>query len=95
MAMQAWQATAYGADGNPGDTISKLVLKNDVPIPIAKDGQVVIKVEFCAINPIDWKLFSGGFHGNFPLTFPVSNFWWHFVYYSLHIKQIYRHIQSL
>jgi len=74
MAMQAWQATAYGADGNPGDTISKLVLKKDVPIPTAKDGQVVIKVEFCAINPIDWRLFSGGYHGNFPLAFPVSNF---------------------
>ena len=74
MAMQAWQATAYGADGNPGDKISKLVLKTDVPIPTAKDGQVVIKVEFCAINPIDWRLFLGGYHGNFPLTFPVSNF---------------------
>ena len=42
--MLAWQALAYGVDGNPGDTISKLVLKDDVPIPVAKDGQVVIKV---------------------------------------------------
>ena len=70
--MLAWQALAYGVDGNPGDTISKLVLKDDVPIPVAKDGQVVIKVEICAINPIDWKLFSGGFDGMFPLTFPYT-----------------------
>jgi NADPH:quinone reductase-like Zn-dependent oxidoreductase len=70
--MQAWQATAYGEGGNPADTISKLVLKEDVPIPVAKDGQVVIKVEMCAINPIDWKLFSGGLHGIVPVTFPYS-----------------------
>lgn len=69
--MQAWQATAYGADGNPGDTISKLVL-SDVPIPSAKDGQVVIKVEMAGINPIDWKLFSGGLHGIVPVSFPYT-----------------------
>ena len=70
--MQSWQATAYGEGGNPADTISKLVLKADVPIPVAKDGQVVIKVEMCAINPIDWRLFSGGLHGILPVTFPYT-----------------------
>ena len=49
MAMQVWQVTAYGADDNPGNTISKLVIKTDVPISTAKDGQVIIKVEWCYI----------------------------------------------
>ena len=70
MSMKAWQVTAYGANGNPGDTISKLVLNHDVKIPVAKEGQVVIKVECCAINPLDWKLFSGHMQAMFPLTFP-------------------------
>ena len=70
MSMKAWQVTAYGANGNPGDTISKLVLNHDVPIPVAREGEVVIKVECCAINPLDWKLFSGHMQAMFPLTFP-------------------------
>jgi len=67
--MQAWQATAYGAEGNPADTISKLQL-NTIAIPEPKDGQVQIKVEVASVNPIDWKLFSGGLHGIAPVTFP-------------------------
>ena len=50
--------------------ISKLVLNHNVKIPVAKEGQVVIKVECCAINSLDWKLFSGHMQAMFPLTFP-------------------------
>lgn len=67
--MQAWQATGYGADGNPADTISKLQL-NSIAIPEPKEGQVQIKVQVASVNPIDWKVFSAGLHGIAPVTFP-------------------------
>ena len=67
--MKAWQASAYGADGNPADTIANLKLA-DVEIPPAGAGQIQVKVSLAAINPIDWKLFSGGLHGIVPCTFP-------------------------
>jgi len=70
--MKAWRCHAYGADGNPADAIAKLKLEEDVPIPEPKAGQVQIKVQFAGVNPIDWKLFSGGFHGTCPVTFPYT-----------------------
>jgi len=69
--MKAWRAHAYGEGGNPADTISKMTL-DDVPVPVAGAGQVQIKVAFAAVNPIDWKLFSGGMHGICPVSFPYT-----------------------
>jgi len=68
--MQAWTAPCYGTNGNPADTIEKMQLCT-VPVPEPKAGQVQVKVNTASVNPIDWKLFSGGLHGVAPIeTFP-------------------------
>ena len=67
--MKAWTCAAYGADGNPGDAIAKLEL-SEIAIPAPGAGQVQVKISHAAVNPIDWKLFSGGLHGICPCTFP-------------------------
>lgn len=67
--MKAWTCAGYGADGNPGDAIAKLEM-SEVAIPAPGAGQVQVKISHAAVNPIDWKLFSGGLHGICPCTFP-------------------------
>ena len=67
--MKAWRASSYGTEGDPADTIANLKLE-DVEIPSAGAGEILVRVELAAVNPIDWKLFSGGMHGMFPCTFP-------------------------
>ena len=67
--MKAWTCAGYRADGNPGDAIAKLEL-SEVAIPAPGAGQVQVKISHAAVNPIDWKLFSGGLHGICPCTFP-------------------------
>ena len=47
--MKAWQASAYGAEGNPADTIANLKLA-DVEIPSAGAGQIQVKVSHAALN---------------------------------------------
>jgi len=67
--MKAWRLNAYNED--VPKAIESMTLE-DVPVPAPKDGEVQIKVDTASINPIDWKLFSGGYHGLFPVTFPYT-----------------------
>ena len=41
-----------------------------LPIPIPKKGEVLVKVEFASVNPIDWKIQSGALKPIMPPKFP-------------------------
>ena len=69
--MKAWRSGAYGEGGDPADAIGKLVC-SDVAVPEPAAGEVQIKVNFAAVNPIDWKLFSGGLHAVAPCIHPYT-----------------------
>mmetsp|Transcript_34343 Transcript_34343/g.78357 ORF Transcript_34343/g.78357 Transcript_34343/m.78357 type:complete len:350 (+) Transcript_34343:73-1122(+) len=69
--MKAWRLSAYGEGGDPAKAIATLKLE-DVPAPTPGKGEVCVKVEYASVNPIDWKLFSGGFHAVCPCVFPYT-----------------------
>ena len=43
----------------------------DVPDPVAKEGQVLVRVAAASVNPIDFKLRSGAMKTFFPLELPT------------------------
>jgi len=50
---------------------SKKLLVESVPQPQHKDNEVLVKIAFSGVNPIDWKLRSGMYKDYFPATFPA------------------------
>lgn len=70
--MKAWRIGDYTKD-DPKAGIDALKLETDVPVPTeVKEDQVLVKVKFASVNPIDWKLFSAGLHAFTPCEFPYS-----------------------
>lgn len=43
----------------------------DVPDPVANEGQVLVRLAATSVNPIDYKMRSGAAKGRFPLEFPA------------------------
>ena len=70
--MKAWQLSSY--DSDPAAAIDTLTLEENVPTPSEiGPNQILVKVEYASVNPIDWKLFSGGLHGICPVaSFPYT-----------------------
>ena len=64
------KAAVINEFGSPG------VLKiTDIPKPVANDGEVLIKVKFTGINPVDTKVRSGSSGMSKYLEFPVILGW--------------------
>jgi NADPH:quinone reductase-like Zn-dependent oxidoreductase len=43
----------------------------DAPDPVAASGEIVVRIEAAAVNPIDWLLREGRIKARLPLTFPA------------------------
>ncbi|WP_266156294.1 NADP-dependent oxidoreductase [Dyella silvatica] len=51
---------------------SEVVHIDDVPLPKAADGEIVVRVHAAGINPLDWKVRDGLMREVFPLTLPAT-----------------------
>ncbi|KAK1398093.1 chloroplast envelope quinone oxidoreductase-like [Heracleum sosnowskyi] len=60
------KAVAYPKYGGGASGLKHI----EIPLPILKKDEVLIKTEAVAINPIDFKLQSGAFRPLYPKTFP-------------------------
>ncbi|MFD0537583.1 alcohol dehydrogenase catalytic domain-containing protein [Actinomadura luteofluorescens] len=47
----------------------------DVPDPKVGPGQVLIEVRAAGVNPVDWKVMTGGLDGMMDAVFPVIPGW--------------------
>ena len=62
--MRAWRIHDYGK-------ADKFVL-DDVPVPSADAGSLLIQVTAIGINPVDWKIRQGGHRRMYELSFPAT-----------------------
>jgi NADPH:quinone reductase-like Zn-dependent oxidoreductase len=60
--MHAYTLTSYGPTG---------LVRADVPEPVPGPGQVAIRVEHIAVNPLDWKMRNGYLAELVPLRLPA------------------------
>lgn len=65
------RALTYSHYGEP----HVLSLSDDVPVPKVGPGCVLVKVHRAAVNPVDWKLMSGGLDRLLDVVFPVVPGW--------------------
>lgn len=64
------RAMSYSEYGDP-----QTLELTDLPLPKVAPGAVLIKIERASVNPVDWKLMSGGLDGLMDVVFPVIPGW--------------------
>ncbi len=64
------KAAAYHRFGGP-----EVLQLAELPLPKVGPGEVLVRVRSAAVNPVDWKIMSGGLDGLMVTQFPVVPGW--------------------
>lgn len=54
---------------------TEVLEQSERPIPKVSPGAVLIRVKAAGVNPVDWKMMSGGLDGLMDVAFPVTPGW--------------------
>ncbi len=65
--MKAMTYEKYGDSG--------VLSLTDQPVPKAGPGEVLVRVRYAAVNPVDWKVMAGGLDAMMETVFPVIPGW--------------------
>lgn len=47
----------------------------DLPRPLPKPNEILVKIHAAGVNPVDWKIRQGLFEGRIPHEFPIILGW--------------------
>ncbi|MEU3727739.1 alcohol dehydrogenase catalytic domain-containing protein, partial [Streptomyces sp. NPDC031705] len=54
---------------------TEVLAESRLPVPKVAPGEVLVRVRCAAVNPVDWKIMSGGLDGMMDTVFPVVPGW--------------------
>ncbi|KAH9303908.1 hypothetical protein KI387_008312, partial [Taxus chinensis] len=66
MAAKFMKAVQYNGYGGGAGSLEHV----EVPVPTAKKGELLVKLEATSLNPVDWKIQKGAIRPIFPSKFP-------------------------
>ena len=64
------RAASYHRFGGP-----EVLTLTEQPIPKVAPGEVLVRVRSAAVNPVDWKIMSGGLDALLVSSFPIIPGW--------------------
>lgn len=70
MTLPTMRAMTYETYGGP-----EVLSLTEQPLPKVGPGEVLVRVRSAAVNPVDWKLMSGGLDALMDVRFPVVPGW--------------------
>lgn len=65
--MRAMAYTTYGG--------TEVLAETRLPVPKVGPGEVLVRVRYAGVNPVDWKIMSGGLDPMMDTVFPVVPGW--------------------
>ncbi|MFJ1865248.1 NADP-dependent oxidoreductase [Streptomyces sp. NPDC088097] len=54
---------------------TEVLRESRVPVPKVGPGEVLVRVRYASVNPVDWKIMAGGLDGMMDVVYPVVPGW--------------------
>lgn len=70
MSEETMRAMAYETYGG-----TEVLTETRLPVPKVAPGEVLVRVKYAAVNPVDWKIMAGGLDGLMDVVYPVVPGW--------------------
>ncbi|MEU9375421.1 NADP-dependent oxidoreductase [Streptomyces sp. NPDC048255] len=64
------RAMAYETYGG-----TEVLAETRLPVPKVGPGEVLVRVKYASVNPVDWKIMAGGLDGLMDVVYPVVPCW--------------------
>lgn len=70
MSEETMRAMAYETYGG-----TEVLAETRLPVPKVAPGEVLVRVKYAAVNPVDWKIMAGGLDALMDVVYPVVPGW--------------------